>query len=972
MLYENFVAETKKANQFTPTTTLKKYNVGVEHFSMTTGISSDIPNYDYSCLRDGFVAERTALGYPQKARNVAIVNGSDKGVGQGFNANQKLVDIYLDEPIDIGGVQLTTVRGFDMKIYAAPGNPLVAFEVITKVESPRYERTYLDVNNSGLQPYDSAPGCMQSFTKLLDGQFNPNQFTKQPVQETHCFMPTISTLDISTNDLNVNIFNLLPIPNGLTPFESFYAPDNNEYHVQITQGNRDWLNEELTTNNREITSALTTTYNYGGNRKLIRATINNGGILNINNRSIPSGFANSGIPAPTGQYKGYINGCGVTIENGGLMNVGSTFWSERAEVRVVSGSTLHIKNGGRINIKGYSQLIVEEGGTLIIEDGAMINYWGTNSNNAATLRIEGTLIVQNTSTGMAELIGDGQLQIAEGSTIDIQENSHLWIGGSDRNKTILGLESSLRVDGAARLTLNDGTVSYENASSSIIANNDAVLMMDNITLINTGGRINEGIISSAPNRVMLNDVLFNKVDIGWLLSDGTDASYSRYQILDCTFTHCNEAVSVSNTTALKLDGCTFNGGVSNSSAIFATKVEVLNLIDCNINNYSNQGIFLDEVPIALLKNTVIDNNIIGVNAQNMSNVFLSHGSIMSNNQTAIQMQGDAENGMVTMDCATFDNNTNGIIGTDVLLNIDAEINATDPAYISPNTFKNINFSGGQLFNICYIERDVDNIFMKNNYWDGMASLPSFAYKIYNGASTNGCPNFSNVSLDFSNSVVNLPQGCNYAPTGNTPVYGNPTPGNPTPGNAGIIQFVANPCTLVINNQSYDVEHQYSLGEEEFNEENFDEADLKYVPVSALSGTTRDNSSSNCRHYIDVAEVMVKVEEIMVMQKSGRSAAMDIMSYWDESAKIENEEPILIALTAFPNPASDVLTIKIEDDVTEKGTLTMYNMLGQSVFSTTTYGRITQIGVQEMPAGIYRISWIGENEQLIGKVKVVVK
>ncbi|MGB0864356.1 MAG: T9SS type A sorting domain-containing protein, partial [Saprospiraceae bacterium] len=215
-------------------------------------------------------------------------------------------------------------------------------------------------------------------------------------------------------------------------------------------------------------------------------------------------------------------------------------------------------------------------------------------------------------------------------------------------------------------------------------------------------------------------------------------------------------------------------------------------------------------------------------------------------------------------------------------------------------------------------------------------------------------------------------GCNYSPVGSTTLPPQSPIVAPPSNNRMAQPATNNPCTLIINNQNYDIEYQYSLGEEEFNKEDFDEADLKYVPVSALSGTTRDNSSSNCRHYIDVAEVMVKVEEVMVMQKSGRSAAMDIMNYWDGNAKIENEEPILVALTAFPNPASDVLTIKIKDDVTEKGTLTMYNMLGQSVFSTTTYGRITQIGVQEMPAGIYRISWIGENEQLIGKVKVVVK
>jgi hypothetical protein len=60
----------------------------------------------------------------------------------------------------------------------------------------------------------------------------------------HCFIPTVSALDINTND---PFYNVAGDPDLVahTPFDALYVPPTNEAHVTVTVDNAPWLLNEL-------------------------------------------------------------------------------------------------------------------------------------------------------------------------------------------------------------------------------------------------------------------------------------------------------------------------------------------------------------------------------------------------------------------------------------------------------------------------------------------------------------------------------------------------------------------------------------------------------------------------------------------------------------------------------------------------------------------------------------------------------
>jgi hypothetical protein len=823
--------------------------------------------------------------------------------------------------------------------------------------------TQFDVNANSLLPYDIAPGCTQNFTEVLAKELSKkDDMYIIDEKSRHCFMPTISTLDINTANLNLNVDNSFPIVNNLTPFKAFHAPDTNEAHVKITSAGRGFLNSQIALNTNQLNNVVLNAgdaYNFGGDYSFLNNfTVGNGANVGINRPNIPTGHPNSGNAAPIGVFDAHTGLCGITIEDGGLLEVGSG-WDNRVTLRVLNGSTVRIKKGGKIIVHGYSKIIVEEGGTLIVEDGGQINYWGNNTSNPATLRIEGTLIVEDNggdNTDKAEFFGSGHMEVANTATFDIQEDAHLSLDGQASNDRILDLEQNARfgVEEKARLTIRNGNVNYEGNSTIYVENKGYLTMV----ALNLNGVLSANAIESDnPERIIVSGVSFRDFGIGVLIYNGTTNAELNYAVMSSTFTNCEWGIVAENTTSVKSSGNVFNAESNGTLGIWCIKTKLVKIANNLVDGYLDKGISLDDVPVCQVKNTIISNSVVGIYGRNKSNVFLSHNSILQNNTVGIELYGDKDDGMVSMNCATLDNNGTGILGTDVLLDIDAEVHSYDPNYISPNSFKNFG-SNQRIFDICYKDRNITEIFAKNNYWDGLSTLtPNIDFRIYKG--TGACNGSSNVALITANATTIEPQGCNYQ---NITATGG--------GNGSAIMMTANQCSLSVNSQAYAIETQYKLGDEKFKEEQFEEADLKYAPVSALEGPVRDGSSTPCRHYIDVAHVMVKVEEILNTQKSGSST--NPFDLWDDAAKMVNATQRIATLTAYPNPASDVVTIRIMDNVDGRGIIKLYNTLGQEVYANSANGNIIEIPVKQLSAGFYRAEWISNAGNWSGVAKVVVQ
>ncbi len=184
-------------------------------------------------LRGAFDAELASLGdYPATTRNVAVANGSGAQAGQGFAAGDQVIFWEYDS-------FLVDIRG---NVWAVPdGGPSQILQ--GEINLILLPSDIMDVSVSGTLPYDNAPGGSRNSMAQMDATEAPYGDIIA-LHDDHCFIPTISALDLATSDLFYDIAgeqNLL----SMTPFDAVYFPVANQPHVDVTTENKAWLLDEL-------------------------------------------------------------------------------------------------------------------------------------------------------------------------------------------------------------------------------------------------------------------------------------------------------------------------------------------------------------------------------------------------------------------------------------------------------------------------------------------------------------------------------------------------------------------------------------------------------------------------------------------------------------------------------------------------------------------------------------------------------
>jgi len=183
--------------------------------------------------RNILLEELSYFGFPQKTRTVAMSNGSGYGIGLSFMPGDQLVKY--------------SYHGFWVALksntYALPDNTSVQKIFHGEIDKfgPSCERTATWVHQS--LPYDNAPGGMADTNKQIADVSAPfgNIYA---INDNHCFIPTISALDIDTDDLFHHIAYDANILNK-TPFDAIYYPYTNENHVSINDINANWIRDEI-------------------------------------------------------------------------------------------------------------------------------------------------------------------------------------------------------------------------------------------------------------------------------------------------------------------------------------------------------------------------------------------------------------------------------------------------------------------------------------------------------------------------------------------------------------------------------------------------------------------------------------------------------------------------------------------------------------------------------------------------------
>jgi hypothetical protein len=181
-----------------------------------------------------FYADLDSLGgYPSGLRRVAVANGSGHMVDQGFAPGEQIVQWeYSSLLVDIVG-----------NVWAVPNNSYsIIFDGLMDLIWPLPDRD-LVVYVDGTKPYDSAPGGTRASMAQMDSTEAPYGDIIA-LYESHCFIPTISALDLDTDDL---FYDIAGDPDILahSPFDTVYYPAANEEHITITAESKGWFLDEI-------------------------------------------------------------------------------------------------------------------------------------------------------------------------------------------------------------------------------------------------------------------------------------------------------------------------------------------------------------------------------------------------------------------------------------------------------------------------------------------------------------------------------------------------------------------------------------------------------------------------------------------------------------------------------------------------------------------------------------------------------
>ncbi|MBP2681064.1 MAG: hypothetical protein H6Q78_927, partial [Candidatus Krumholzibacteriota bacterium] len=183
-------------------------------------------------LRAAMLADFAAAGgYPALPRKVAVANGSGAQAGQGFSAGDQIIRY------EFGGWPIS-IRGNVWAVPDAVSRMIFDGRIVIFVPTDQ-----LSVTVSGTRPYDNAPGGRRNSMAQMDSTQAPYGDIIA-LYDNHCFIPTVSALDLATNDLFYDVDgdpNLLL----LTPFDAVYFPAENQDHMAITAQTAGWLIAEL-------------------------------------------------------------------------------------------------------------------------------------------------------------------------------------------------------------------------------------------------------------------------------------------------------------------------------------------------------------------------------------------------------------------------------------------------------------------------------------------------------------------------------------------------------------------------------------------------------------------------------------------------------------------------------------------------------------------------------------------------------
>ena len=718
-------------------------------------------------LRFSFRDFLDSIGQPQQPRRLALTSGTDKAIGEGFQPGDKLLGFNY-----LANAFAPAAFAFIYAVGSSNGS-IFDGQVVKRVHWWYPARLRITIpNSSSFLPYDNAPGGRGTFVKdvyqqiYYDSVGNASEYATSLTapDSSHrfypCFVPTVSALDIDTQDLFMDIQNSYVIPFGLTPFEAYHSPSTNQIHVTIDTVNIMWTMNRIRENGAPRGTPLPSkitgstnynyTYNYGGASGLSKDKLNSWdvyqyGILSINDNEFTRYLSDSKPPRGSAYEISTGDGCNnvIHIHKYGSFFIGQTSSAtpvNTAKVTFTAGSKLILDSGAKLYIFPGSELIFNPGSELVYKKGADIQLYKSGSKltfNGGTLRLGDSAVFNINQNMIVSSDAGGLISFSQTDTSKVNiiggTRSKFALSGKDTQdyKLFVDQNTSLHQSGLDSFSLH--------SLKAKLASNSRISMT---CPVNLGGVA----ITSTTGAYSTHRGFWTYGQAGINIS-GVKVEHGSYGMVFLQNIGGNSA----SITDLKINDCDSGVTVFGKNFSLYTNSIFQNCHRRSLATYMMDKVTIDNSKLAFTRNSAYGTAGSGLTFTGTagSNVSISQSRLAGNGTHG----ADITNATLTANCSRFDSNQ----AAGILLN-KTELIANSSSSHGSNDFLNSGIAL-QLANNSKL-----NVQHGHNRFSSLKQYPSTNNFNYNIMGSHMC--FTGAPLNISDNQgsdsanITFPLGCN--------------------------------------------------------------------------------------------------------------------------------------------------------------------------------------------------------------------
>jgi pimeloyl-ACP methyl ester carboxylesterase len=662
--------------------------------------------------------------------------------------------------------------------------------------------------------------------------------------------------------------------------------------------------------------AATVTVEEGGNVLIGDETVSNIGQLRFGKGGhlVVNGWNGVQVKSASalvieGEGTAQVNpGGSVLVEEGGhlLIQSGSEMVLERgATLDLQNGGDCLIENNARLRVKagailqlsnGKSNVTIGKNSMLLIEPGAIVRLWdGQLDDGSCYIKAERGGAIQ--VMGDFDLTGNGYFWFNHGLYRDFRPEIRYY--GHSKTCRLFFFEAGSKISPSQPVRLENLEVVGENISGFHLTNNR--IFTNNVTF--TGLSADAQLLFVQGN----SHFSLNKSDFAGLYA-GVEArninNATACFVEDCSFSNCYNGVLMHTGRSLVCNRSEFSCA---EAALDLTNItSVVNVNRCNIAG-SIYGAKLEHVMRYTMSGGSVSNTDYGIYtpAESRTSVISLinqatiqnsiYGIYVENGGPAPSGGGTQNFGLVRLDCARILDNTIGIAGTDVLLQMDGG------SVTRPNHFR---AGADKIFDICYEDYTVDIIYARGNFWEG---IPDYSWRIGNNNGDGGCSrNITKVIREPE--LPAAPVNCGPPPTGGRPGEalteegGSACPSLPT--GVSLEEQFLNACGILYASEESDTTDMMPA------------AASLFQSLANLSAFETTELSPLCSSIIEAARAFVSY-----IPTDGRPSDAGVA---DRSANVQNN-----TMALQPNPANGYTTVTFPV-LHQEGKITLTDIHGRTV------------------------------------------